>query len=61
MNVGFCHKFFDEEDGVMCLVESSSFMALKLKYVFQCKNCMSEKLRERFREFKKKGKREKIA
>lgn len=52
-----CHKLYDENDGIMYLVEVPSVIMLNVFYLFKCKNCMSEKGREEFKKFKKRGKK----
>ncbi|MFH1939372.1 MAG: hypothetical protein ABIK21_04400 [bacterium] len=50
----YCRKLYDEKDGIMCLAEFPSVVGMKAIYVFKCKNCMSEKGREKFDKFKEK-------
>ena len=49
----YCHKFYNEEDGVMNIEHIQSFIGTKPIYVFRCKDCMPEKLKENFEKFNK--------
>ncbi len=50
----YCRKLYDEEDGIMYLEEIMGFIGTTPIYVFKCRNCMSEKLKENIEKFKKK-------
>ena len=51
----YCEKFYKEEDGVMDVGHVQTFIFTNPVYVFTCKNCMSDKLKKNFEEFKKKN------
>jgi len=53
----YCNKIYDEKDGVMNIAEIQTFIGTRPIYVFKCRNCMSEKLKKNFDEFKKKEKK----
>ena len=51
----YCKKLHNEDDGIMVIQVVELFFGVYRIYVFRCKNCMTEKGKKAFEEFKKKN------
>ena len=51
----YCHKFYDEDEGMMVLTKTLTIVGNNEMYVFKCKNCMAEKDRKAFEKIKGKN------
>jgi DNA-directed RNA polymerase subunit RPC12/RpoP len=49
-----CGKLFEENQGVMILIDTTSFLAIDKAYRFRCRSCMSDRGKKEFDSFRKK-------